>query len=174
MEYTAEELGFCDDQKKKVFALLDDAGIKYQVAEHERVFTVETAERATGYLVGLHSKNLVLKGKKGQVFLVVCSSHDKVDLKRLAVQLSASSVRFAPKEVLRDVLGVLPGSVNPFCIAFDKKSEVELVVSKSLLGDDGLLLWFHPGANDATIGIRVEDLKAFWRSVKREAREIDM
>lgn len=154
------------------FGLSETARSFQLESQIERVFTVETAHAATGHLKGLHSKNLFLQNKKKELALVVCEADESVDLKKLGVLLGATGgVRFASKETLREALGVLPGSVNPFSMIFAKN--VRLVVSSKLLLDDERLLWFHPGSNDATVGISAADWRLFLKQFPHEAMSLN-
>lgn len=173
--YSEEEQSFLADKRACVEQFLRAHEIEYRLVEHERVFTVEAAERATGHLEGAHIKNLVLKSKKGELFLVVMPAAKAVDLKRLAGQLGAGGgggLRFAPPALLREALGVLPGSVSPFCLLFDEERKVRLAVAAELLGRPEAVLWAHAGSNDNTAGLTAAALVAFFRACKREWTEL--
>src|SRR3546814_2949006 len=62
---------------------LDDLGIAYRSVSHPPVFTVEEAKALRGELPGHHIKNLFLRNKKGQMWLVTCLEDRAVDLKGL-------------------------------------------------------------------------------------------
>jgi Ala-tRNA(Pro) deacylase len=167
--YSAEEEEFLGGQRAHIERFLREHDIAYRVEVHERVFTVEVADRVTGHLAGLHVKNLFLKSKKGELFLVVVPAGAAVDLKRLAAQLGASGgLRFAPPALLCEALGVLPGSVNPFCVLFDPEQRVRLALGAALLERPEELLWAHAGSNDNTAGVSVSGLLAFFRALKRD------
>lgn len=123
-EYSAEEEAFLADKRARVEERLREVGVEAKPVQHERVFTVETAAKATGHLAGKHSKNLVLKTKKGQLWLVVLDAERAVDLSSLAQQLGATGgVRFAAREVLRETLGVLRGRLVPFAFSLSARSK---------------------------------------------------
>ena len=171
--YSAEEETFLAGQRARVEQFLRAHEIPFRLEEHERVFTVEAAERATGHLAGLHIKNLVLKSKRGERWLVVMPAAAPVDLKRLAAQLGAGGgLRFAPATLLREALGVLPGSVNPFCVLFDEERRVRLAVGAELLARPEAVLWAHAGSNDCTAGLAAGALLDFFRACKREWTEV--
>lgn len=160
--YSDEDSAFLDKQKRRILDMLSELHISFKLESHDRVFTVETAEKATGHLQGVHSKNLFLVSTKKKFFLIVCEAKEPIDLKAIGKFVGAG-VRFANHNDLRDKLGVLAGSVNPFSIVFDEKQDVQLVFSKQMmkLSAENQTFWFHPGSNDATVGISFEDLKRF-------------
>ncbi len=173
--YSEEEAEFCNRQKALVLVKLKELDIPFELVEHPRVFTVEEANKHTGALPGVHSKNLFLKSKKNAFFLCVFPSSFPVDLKRVSesLGLSSSSVRFAPPQMLREMLGVLPGSVGPLSLLFAQREAVTVAVAKEMMAEEGeKKLWFHPGSNDATVSISPKDFRKFVESLKFEIREI--
>ena len=56
-----------------LFDRLDGLDIAYSTVDHQPVFTVEEAKALRGELPGAHIKNLMLRNKKGAMWLVVCS-----------------------------------------------------------------------------------------------------
>src|SRR3546814_980102 len=73
---------------------LDDLGIAYRSVSHPPVFTVEEAKALRGELPGHHIKNLFLRNKKGQMWLVTCLEDRAVDLKGMGERLGAGRFAF--------------------------------------------------------------------------------
>lgn len=142
-----------------LFALLDRLGIATVTHRHPPVFTVEEAKRLRGELPGAHTKNLFLKDKKGRIFLLVALEDRAVDLKTLHTRLGCGRLSFGSAELLREVLGVEPGSVTPFAAINDAAGRVGVALDAALLAAD--LLNFHPLANTATTAIAPADLIRF-------------
>jgi Ala-tRNA(Pro) deacylase len=138
---------------------LDRLGVHTETARHPPVFTVEESKALRGALPGAHSKNLFLKDKKGTLWLVVVDEDRVVDLKELRRRLGAATLSFARPEVLREALGIEPGSVTPFAVLNDPAGRVRVVVDAGLLGADRLN--FHPLTNTATTAISPQGLLAF-------------
>jgi len=135
-----------------LFAYLDSLGIAHRTVRHPPVFTVEEARAARGRLPGGHSKNLFLRDKKGTAFLVVAEEDAAIELKSLHRLLGASGrFSFGSPELLREYLGVEPGSVTPFAVINDKAGRVTVVLDAGLLAHD--LLNFHPLVNTGTTTI---------------------
>ena len=62
-----------EDQKQKVYDALDKQKIKYEVVEHEPVYTMEDMDRLGLSKKGTLCKNLFLRDSKGKRhFLLTC------------------------------------------------------------------------------------------------------
>ncbi len=146
-------------------------GIDTKTMRHPAVFTVEEARALRGDLPGWHSKNLFLKDKKGQLWLIVCEEDRPVDLKAFRGRTGAAPLSFAKPELLREVLGVEPGAVTPFAVINDRERRVRVVLDASMLLAD--VLNFHPLVNTATTAIAPADLLAFLGSCGHEPAIID-
>jgi len=138
---------------------LDELGLETRTVSHPAVFTVEQARALRVDLPGAHSKNLFLKDKKGQLWLVVALADRKIDLKILRRQISAASLSFGKPELLFEVLGIEPGSVTPFAVINDAKKKIKVVLDEAMLKVDPLN--FHPLTNTATTQISATGLLAF-------------
>ena len=55
----------------QLFAMLDSLGIKHSTAKHAPLFTVEQSRNLRGQIPGGHTKNLFLRDKKYDIYLVV-------------------------------------------------------------------------------------------------------
>src|ERR1700733_8442469 len=113
----------------ELFAYLDSLGIPHQTVQHPAVFTVEEARTLRGKIAGGHTKNLFLRDKKGALFLVVTSENAAIELKSLHRLLGASGrFSFGSAELMRETLGVEPGSVTPFAAINDTAHRVTVVL----------------------------------------------
>lgn len=142
-----------------LFSRLDGLGISYQTHRHEPVFTVEEAQSVSRTLSGGRSKNLFLKDKKGEIYLLVCLEDTKVDLKELRKKIGAKNLSFGKPELLFDLLGVTPGSVTPFALINDNPVQVKVLLDARMMKEK--FLNFHPLINDQTTQISMEGLKRF-------------
>src|SRR4030081_2796838 len=106
---------------QQLFARLKELGIAQRTVEHPAVFTVEQAKARRGDLPGHHIKNLFLRNKKEEMWLVVALEDRAVDLKRLGEVLGAGRLSFGSAERLRRHLGVEPGSVTPLALINDER-----------------------------------------------------
>jgi Ala-tRNA(Pro) deacylase len=142
-------------------------GIEVTTIRHPAVFTVAEAQHLRGQLAGGHTKNLFLKDKKDNYYLVTTDEEASIDLKTIHARIGASSrVSFGKPEKLQELLGLTPGSVSVLGLINDTRREVSLVLDESLLRHD--LINVHPLTNEATTSIRREDLMKFLRSTGHE------
>ena len=144
----------------ELFAYLDGLGIAHQTVTHPPVFTVEEARALRGKVAGGHTKNLFLRDKKGALFLVVAPEDAAIELKSLHRLLAASGrFSFGSAELLRETLGVEPGSVTPFAAINDTAGRVTVILDAAMMANETLN--FHPLANTGTTTISRDGLLKF-------------
>lgn len=141
---------------QQLFAKLDALGIAQRTVEHPPVFTVEEAKALRGNLPGHHIKNLFLRNKKEEMWLVVALEDRAIDLKRLGEAMGAGRLSFGSPDRLRRVLGVEPGSVTPFALVNDETRVVRLALDRGLT--EGGPVNAHPLVNTMTTAIAMADL----------------
>src|ERR1700687_549180 len=143
-----------------LFAYLDTLGVAHKTVTHPAVFTVDEARDLRGTIAGGHTKNLFLRDKKGAAFLVVALENAVIELKSLHRLLGATGrFSFGSAELMRELLGVEPGSVTPFAVRNDKAVQVTVVLDAAMMAYDALN--FHPLANTGTTTISREGLLKF-------------
>jgi Ala-tRNA(Pro) deacylase len=143
----------------QLFDYLDGLGIAHNTVSHPPLFTVEQSRTLRGQIPGGHTKNLFLRDRNDALFLVVTLEDARVDLKTLHRKLDAGRFSFGSANLLRDVLGVEPGSVSPFGVINDAAGRVTVVLDKPMLEFDTLN--FHPLDNTMTTAIAGDDLLGF-------------
>jgi Ala-tRNA(Pro) deacylase len=143
-----------------LFAYLDSLGIAHPTLRHAPMFTVEEGRALRRGVEGAHTKNLLLRDKKGTPYLVVALEDTAIELKSLHRLLGASGrFSFASAELMRELLGVEPGSVTPFAAINDKDGRVTVILDAAMMGH--AVLNFHPLVNTGTTTISREDLVKF-------------
>jgi Ala-tRNA(Pro) deacylase len=145
--------------RAELFAWFDALGIAHTTHEHRPVFTVAESRGIEASIPGGHSKNLFLKSKKGEIWLVSALHETRVDLNALARHLGAARFSFGKPELLMECLGVTPGAVTVFGAINDAAGRVSIALDAALMAHDPVN--FHPLANDATTGIAPGDLLRF-------------
>jgi Ala-tRNA(Pro) deacylase len=156
----------------ELFARFDALGIAHRTYAHPPVFTVTEAIALRGSLPGGHCKSLFLKDKKGGFWLAVMLEERRVDLKKLAAQLTAPRFSFGGAEDLYEVLGVRPGSVTPFALVNDLRHLVTPVLDAGMLDRDPLN--YHPLENDRTTAVSPADLLRFIAASGHVPRIVDL
>ncbi len=155
----------------ELIAALDQMGIANTTIEHDAVMTVEQSQALRGVIPGLHSKNLFLKDKKGQLWLVVAEEDRPIDLKNLRKRIGAANLSFGKADLLREVLGVEPGSVTPFAVINDLSMRVRVVLDQALA--QGERVNFHPLINTQSTMVSGQGLVEFLRRLEHEPLIID-
>lgn len=154
-----------------LLARLDTLGIAYVNHTHPPLYTVADSKALRGELPGGHCKSLFLKGKRGELYLVVALEDRAIDLKRLRKTLGAANLSFGSPELLYEVLGVKPGAVTPFGLANDSERRVNVVLDKAMLAKSPLN--YHPLTNDQTTAIDPKGLLAFIADCGHAPRILD-
>ena len=140
-----------------IFELLEELGIKFELLEHAAVYTVEESRQLKIFekISGQSCKNLFLKSKRGEFFLLTLPAAKRADLKLIAKLLNLPRLSFASEEELEKLLGLHTGAVTPLGIINDDTKKVRLIIDAELQGKKLLL---HPNVNTATISLAFEDL----------------
>jgi Ala-tRNA(Pro) deacylase len=153
----------------ELFAYLDHLGIAHTTVNHPPVFTVDEARTLRGQIAGGHTKNLFLRDKKGAAFLVVAPEDAAIELKSLHRLVGASGrFSFGSADLMRELLGVEPGSVTPFAVINDKALQVTIVLDAAMMAHDALN--FHPLVNTGTTTISREGLIKFLEATGHRPR----
>jgi len=143
-----------------LFAFLDRLGVAHRTVTHPPLFTVEESQALRGQIPGGHTKNLFLKDKKGALFLVVALEDATIDLKSLHRRLGASGrFSFGSADLMRETLGVEPGSVTPFGLINDTGQRVSAILDAAMMGHE--VLNYHPLVNTMTTTIARSGLLRF-------------
>ncbi len=144
-----------EDLKKK----LDDLGIAVHYYEHMPIFTAEDGIKYAAGIPGLAAKNLFLRDKENQFWLVVIPYYKKLNIKKLAALIEASELQFAKPEQLLQYLQITPGSVTPLALINDAHHDVRVILDEELMALP--LIQIHPLRNDMTVTITPKDLLKF-------------
>ena len=159
--------------KVETIALLDRAGIAYELYEHEAVFTVGQARAAGIPHRELGAKNLFLRDDKHRAYYLVCLPDEKsVSLREIQERLGSRRLSFASEKDLRTMLGLVPGSVTPLGALNDAERRVEVVIDQALV--DAGRLTVHPCDNTATVLLATTDLIALLRRHGHDVRVVDL
>ena len=150
---------------------LKEFGIESQTIEHEPLHTVAESQAFRGEIPGGHSKNLFLKCKKGQFWLVTALEDTKVELNKLSKLIGSGRLSFGKPDMMMEYLGVTPGSVTPFSVINDKAHKVQVILEKAMLEVSPLN--FHPLINTATTSIQPKDLLHFLENTGHTPQIID-
>ncbi|MEM7423980.1 MAG: YbaK/EbsC family protein [Pseudomonadota bacterium] len=154
-----------------LYALFDAHGIAYAHNTHPPLHTVEESKRLRGELPGAHVKNMFLKDKKSQLWLVTCLEHRKIRIRDLEKQIGAPKASFGKPDLLWDALGIRPGAVSPFGLINDPAQRVHAVLDRQMLEVDPINA--HPLHNEATTTVKSSDFLRFFELVGHQPAIVD-
>lgn len=150
-----------------LFRFLDELSIEHKTKSHDPVFTVAESVALRDEIPGGHTKNLFVKDKKDNYFLLTVEEHATVDLKTVHQVIGAASkVSFGKPEKLMEYLGVIPGAVTAFGAINDTGGNVKMILDEELMKFD--VVNCHPLSNDATTSIASRDLLRFMEATGHE------
>ncbi len=156
-----------------LFSRLKELGIEAITVPYPAHRTVEEGRALRGNMSGTFTKNLLLKDKKGRLFLIVAEERREIDLKTLHTRVGANGrLGFAAAELVRGILGVEPGTATPFGLMNDIDRQVTPVIDASLMS--AALVNFHPLVQTASTSIQPDNLVTFMRACGHEPLIVEM
>ncbi len=139
------------EEAGKILSIFKENNIKYQLYEHEPVYTSQQAATVRDVELKTGCKSMVLKTKNGKFVLANIAADRKIDLKKLE-KLVGSKLRFATKEEVLQVTNCEAGSVPPFGKLFG----LPTFLDESVLEND--FINFNIGVLTKSVKIRKQDL----------------
>lgn len=155
-----------------ILSTLDSLDLEVQTFTHPPVLTCEEAERLCPPMPGKKNKNLFLRDKKKNSYLVCISQDKQTSLKDLAALIGSKSLSFGSEARLEEILGVRPGSVGLLALINDIQAQTRVVIDENLMAEE----WFqsHPGVNDSTVCIRSEDIPRILDKTGHSWQNVDL
>jgi Ala-tRNA(Pro) deacylase len=136
-----------------VTGFLEEAGVDFDVLEHERTERAADEATALGIGAGDVGKTLVLVAPNGNVRVVLAAS-ERIDLHKVAavVGVGGKKVRLASEDDLaRDYPDFELGAVPPF-----GGREDQVIVDERLTARDSVVL--EAGSHDKSVRVKAADL----------------
>jgi len=144
---------------EEICTYLTKQGIDYRTVHHEPTMTSEESARARGEDVSIGGKAIVMK-IDDRFTIFVLSAALKIDSKKVKQNFTAKSIRFASKEELIALTGLVPGSVPPFGRPM---LNLELFLDPSVLRNDRIA--FNAGTLTYSIIMNTTDYRKVADSV---------
>jgi prolyl-tRNA editing enzyme YbaK/EbsC (Cys-tRNA(Pro) deacylase) len=134
---------------------LRSQSVEFREVHHAPTFTSEESAKARGEDLRIGGKALLMK--TGEVFrLFVLSASLKADSSAIREKFGVKKIRFATAEELKELTGLVPGSVPPFgrpILPFDLYADSSVTANEKIA--------FNAGSLEDSIILRVNDwLKA--------------
>ena len=143
--------GMSQPALEQIRELLRRKGAEFREVHHAPTYTSEDSAKARGEDLRIGGKALLIK--TGDVFrLFVLSASLKADSAAIREKFGVKKIRFATAEELKELTGLVPGSVPPFgqpILPF------ELYADESILANEKIA--FNAGSLEDSIILRVED-----------------
>jgi Ala-tRNA(Pro) deacylase len=146
---------------ERIRELLSQEGIEYKEIRHEPTFTSEESARVRGELLAVGAKALLVK-TDDQFRVFVLPADLQVDAKKIKQQLKVRSIRFATKEELLELTGLVPGSLPPFgfpVLPFE-------LYADTAIGSVEDKVAFNAGSLTTSIVMKASD----WKAIANSAR----
>src|SRR6478736_5239146 len=102
-----------DEVLERIREALSREGVTFREIRHVPTHTSEESARVRGESLAVGAKALLLK-TDDTFRLFILPADMQLDTKRVKQELKVRSVRFATKEELLELTGLVPGSVPPF------------------------------------------------------------
>lgn len=148
-----------------------ELGIESRTWSHPPVFRVGEDDGFKHLIPGGHTKNLFLKDKKEQLWLITALHDTVIDLKGLPDLIGCGRVSFGSAERLLAALNVTPGSVTPLALYHNAARNVRPVLDSRMMA--GEFMACHPFINDKTTVLRPQDLVKFMKNMGYDPLIID-
>ena len=144
--------------------LLKNHKIKFKLYNHKPLNSVNESKIEQELIFptnsnSVHIKNLFLRDKKKNNYLITCEQDKIIDLKHLKEKIHSGRLSFGSADRLFQHLGVFPGAVSPFCMLNGIKNKVNFYCDYDLKGYR--MIFLHPFTNDKTIYMDMDDLENF-------------
>jgi Ala-tRNA(Pro) deacylase len=140
-------------QFDEIISLLDKHGIKYEVTEHEPVYTSEDAARIRGEDIRTGAKALIFKTDDNFILCII-PGDKRIDMKKLREITHCKDIRMAtPEEVLR-ITGCEIGSVHPVGTLM----RIKTYADRRLFNNDRIN--FNAGLHTASIRMKSKDFQS--------------
>lgn len=97
----------------KIRHLLEDADVTFREIQHEPTHTSEESAKARGEDLRVGAKALLVR-VDGEFKLFILPADRKLDSKAVKEEFKAKKVRFASRDELKKLTGLVPGCVPPF------------------------------------------------------------
>lgn len=142
--------------KEDILRLLDSQGVRYDLAEHGPVYTIEEIDALQLTNADCIAKNLFIRDdKKRQYFLLTVQKDKRADLKQLQARLGTRKLSFASEADLGSILGLTKGEVTPLGVLNDQEHRVTVLLDAAFQDN---MIGVHPNTNTATVWLQAGDL----------------
>lgn len=130
---------------------LTEQSVSFRTVHHEATLTSEASAKARGEDLSVGGKAIVMK-VDDEFKLFVLSASLKIDSQKIRNYFGAKKIRFASADELRELTGLVPGSVPPFGMPI---VNLELYVDSSIVRNE--IIAFNAGSLTDSIIMSTKD-----------------
>jgi Ala-tRNA(Pro) deacylase len=146
----------------KIIQILNDNKIDYKEVDHGPAPTCDISAKNRGESIAIGGKTLLLKDKVG-FNLFVISAVLQVDNQKIRKLLNSQKLRFATKDELMELCGVVTGALAPIGRPL---YNLDLYIDKSVLNNEKIA--FNAGILTKSLIINIEDYKRLVTAIECE------
>jgi len=144
--------------KQQIYEYIKQRNIWYEITEHEAVFSMKEVPNIEIPYPEADAKNLfICDDKKRNYYLITIRGNKRANLKKFKQENNTRSLSFASEKDLKDILGLVPGSVSPLGVLNNRENNVNIFIDKDFTKEP-YIIGIHPNDNTATIWLKTKDL----------------
>ena len=142
--------------KEDIIRILEDKKIKYEMVEHQAVYTIDEMLECDLPYPDQVAKNLFIRDdKKRKYYLITCLEDKKVNLKEFRKEHETRPLTFASEDDLMAKMGLIRGAVTPFGILANEEKDIVVYIDKDY---ENKIMGIHPCDNTATVFVNTRDV----------------
>lgn len=150
-----------NDAEKRCRKYLEAEGMADRIIDFSNSdITAESTATALGVEVDRICKGLAFRGKKGTAIVVIASGNSRVD-NAMFRNVFGFRPSMLPAEQTDELIGHLPGTINPFCLKETAKLYLDLSIRKHL----GETVFPGIGGEDSVVELSVDELEKLSKPV---------
>ena len=145
-------------KKQDIYEFLKQKNIEHEITEHKAVFSMNEISDIPIPHPEADAKNLFVRDdKKRNYYLITIRGNKRANLKKFKQENNTRSLSFASEKDLKDILGLVPGSVSPLGVLNNRENNVNIFIDKDFTKEP-YIIGIHPNDNTATIWLKTKDL----------------
>ena len=142
--------------KEDIIKILEDRKIKYEMVEHQAVYTIDEMLDCELPHPDMIAKNLFIRDdKKRKYYLITCLEDKRINLKEFRNEHGTRPLTFASEDDLMAKMGLTRGAVTPFGILANEEKDVIVYFDKDY---ENKIMGIHPCDNTATVFVNTRDV----------------
>ena len=144
-----------NEAEKRCREFLRSKGMEERIIDFKNTdITAESTALALDVDVDRICKGLAFKGKNGTAIVVIASGNSRVNNSKFKEMLGIRPSMLPPEQT-EELIGHLPGTINPFCL----KDSAKLYLDLSIRKHEGETVFPGIGGEDSVVELSVQELE---------------